>query len=58
MEEAIEASRVAARRVHDAVLVTYRSDSSGRRALRSSTWVREGGRWLLLFHQGTVTDGT
>lgn len=58
-EKAIEATNVAARRVgHDAVLVTYRSDSGGRRALRSSTWVREGGRWLLLFHQGTLTHET
>lgn len=37
-----------------AVLLTYRSEASGRRALRSSIWVRdpEAG-WLLLFHQGT-----
>lgn len=57
--EAIEATRVGARRVgQDAVLVTYRSEASGRRALRSSTWVREDGRWLLLFHQGTLTDET
>ena len=37
----------------DAVLVTYRSRLNGRAALRSSTWVREGEEWLLLFHQGT-----
>lgn len=40
----------------DAVLVTFRSDDHGRRALRSSVWVRdpEAG-WLLRFHQGTLT---
>ena len=57
--EAVEATSVGARLVgQDAVLVTYRSEASGRRALRSSTWVREGDRWLLLFHQGTLTDET
>ena len=40
----------------DGVLVTYRSDAGGRLALRSSTWVREVGRWLLLFHQGTPIE--
>ena len=40
-------------------LVTYRSlrhDSGGAlqsTALRSSTWVRAGDRWQMLFHQGT-----
>jgi ribonuclease HI len=40
----------------DAVLVTFRSDDRGRRALRSSVWLRdpEAG-WLLRFHQGTLT---
>lgn len=53
--EAIHATDVQARRVGpDAVLVTYTSESGGRRVLRSSTWVRENGSWLLLFHQGTV----
>ena len=47
-------SNVEARRLGpDAVLVTYRSDGGNRRALRSSTWVRDNGGWLLLFHQGT-----
>ncbi len=53
----IAATDVAARRLGpDAVLVTYRSDAAGRRALRSSTWVREAGRWLVLFHQGTLVE--
>ncbi len=56
-QEAIAATQVEARRLgSDAVLLTYRTESRGRRALRSSTWVREGGRWLMLFHQGTLTD--
>ena len=55
----IVATDVVARRLGvDAVLVTYRSNAEGRRALRSSTWVREGERWQLLFHQGTLTDDT
>lgn len=45
-------------RVHrlglDAFLVTYVSNSEGRIALRSSTWIREAGTWLLRFHQGTL----
>jgi hypothetical protein len=40
----------------DAVLLTYRSHTSERQALRSSIWRREQGDWLLLFHQGTPTD--
>jgi len=56
-DERIGATDVAARRlVPDAVLVTYRSDAAGRRALRSSIWVRDAGRWLLLFHQGTLVE--
>lgn len=51
----IEATGVEARRLGpDAVLVTYRSQAGDRHALRSSTWVRESGTWLLLFHQGTL----
>jgi hypothetical protein len=35
------------------VLATY--DTVGSRpARRSSIWVREGGRWLVRFHQGTL----
>ena len=53
-DEDIRATDVQGRLVGpDAVLVTYRSRAAGREALRSSTWVRERGEWLLLFHQGT-----
>ena len=36
-------------------LVTYRSRDP-RHARRSSIWVRRRGRWLMVFHQGTLTD--
>lgn len=54
--ENIGMSNVEARRLgDDAVLVTYRSEGGDRRALRSSTWVRDKNEaWLLLFHQGTL----
>ena len=43
----------------DAVLLTYRtcrvvSDGSERHVLRSSIWAQRGGRWQLVFHQGTI----
>jgi hypothetical protein len=44
----------------DAALVTYRAraDSSGGRdeeySMRSSIWVRRGGAWKMIFHQGTM----
>lgn len=38
----------------DVALVTY-GISSTEPSLRSSIWVREGGAWLLRFHQGTRT---
>lgn len=40
----------------DVALLTYRSCRHGEpafHALRSSLWRREGGRWRLVFHQGT-----
>jgi hypothetical protein len=35
-------------------LVKYMSANSGRTAMRSSIWVKNGGTWQLLHHQGTV----
>ena len=53
--EPVDATQIQAHRLGvDAFLVTYRSHSGGRIALRSSTWLREDGKWLLRFHQGTV----
>ena len=42
----------------DVALATYRTTETApgeapRRRLRSSIWVRRGGRWTLRFHQGT-----
>ncbi len=54
VEERIAATDLTPRRIGpDAVLLTYRSSTPDRQALRSSTWIREHGEWLLLFHQGT-----
>jgi hypothetical protein len=37
------------------VLATYcRQEADGRRARRSSLWVKDEGDWRMLFHQGTV----
>jgi hypothetical protein len=53
---AIEATDVEARRLAEGVvLVTYRTRTPERRALRSSIWRRADGRWRVYFHQGTVT---
>jgi ribonuclease HI len=41
----------------DAMLLTFRTDDAGCRALRSSVWIRDpAAGWLLRFHQGTLTD--
>lgn len=56
---AATADRVSASRVtDDAILVTYRARRAERTTLRSSLWRRrDGGPWLLYFHQGTVQRG-
>jgi hypothetical protein len=41
----------------DLILLTYVSDSQGRRARRSSLWRRSAGSWRLLHHQGTPLNG-
>jgi hypothetical protein len=38
----------------DVVLLTFETDHQGRRARRVSLWRRSGGRWRLLYHQGTL----
>ncbi len=40
--------------VPDVVLVTYRTGRPGHSTLRSSIWRLRDGRWLVVFHQGTV----
>lgn len=37
----------------DLVQIVYRTSGPGGRALRSSLWQRDAGRWRLRFHQGT-----
>ena len=40
-----------------AVLLTFKCESGGRKTLRSSVWLQgEGGEWLLRFHQGTHVE--
>lgn len=39
----------------DVVLLTFKTETSVRVCLRSSTWVKgDNGKWLLRFHQGTI----
>lgn len=38
----------------DVVMLTFETDHQGRRARRVSLWRRSGGRWRLLYHQGTL----
>ena len=38
----------------DVVMLTFETDHEGRRARRVSLWRRSGGRWRLLYHQGTL----
>lgn len=41
----------------DVVLVTYQSSSNGINANRSSIWIRRDGvKWQLLHHQGTLRE--
>ncbi len=41
----------------DVVLLLWRSHTDAGSALRSSVWVRSGGRWRQRFHQGTTEGG-
>jgi ribonuclease HI len=39
----------------DSILLTYTCESGERKSLRSSIWTKnEVGKWVLLFHQGTI----
>ncbi len=38
----------------DVVMLTFETDHNGRRARRVSLWRRAGGRWRVLYHQGTL----
>ena len=37
----------------DVALVTYRSVGQDQEARRSSVWLKDDGRWQVIFHQGT-----
>jgi hypothetical protein len=37
----------------DVALVTYRTVGQNQEARRSSVWVKDDGRWQVVFHQGT-----
>lgn len=58
-EAAVAEFQIVARSL-DLAVVTYRisrtsGDENGPRiSLRSSTWIRENGRWRMRFHQGTL----
>ena len=38
----------------DVVMLTFETNHDGRRARRVSLWRRSGGRWRVLYHQGTL----
>ncbi len=51
----VTSNLVATRLADDIIFLTYRTQSPGRTALRSSLWRRRhGGPWRIYFHQGTV----
>ena len=41
----------------DTWLLTYLLDQGGRLSRRVTLWRREAGRWVALYHQGTVVTG-
>lgn len=41
----------------DVWLLTYRLHQPGRVTRRMTLWRREGGRWQVVYHQGTVVTG-
>ena len=54
---AVEAVDLVARQLApDVVHVTYTTRRETTLVHRSSIWVRRGGDWTVLFHQGTVAE--
>jgi hypothetical protein len=54
-EPAITATEMTGTRLADDVIhLTYLSQRVGRRALRSSIWLRTADGWRVYFHQGTL----
>jgi len=57
-EPAITAAEMTGTRLADDVIhLTYLSQRAGRRALRSSIWLRTTDGWRVYFHQGTLIGG-
>ncbi len=57
-EPTITATEMTGTRLADDVIhLTYLSQRAGRRALRSSIWLRTPDGWRVYFHQGTLTGG-
>jgi hypothetical protein len=57
-EPAITATEMTGTRLADDVIhLTYLSQRAGRRALRSSIWLRTTDGWRVYFHQGTLIGG-
>jgi hypothetical protein len=57
-EPAITATEMTGTRLADDVIhLTYLSQRAGRRALRSSIWLRTPDGWRVYFHQGMLTGG-
>jgi hypothetical protein len=57
-EPAITATEMTGTRLADDVIhLTYLSQRAGRRALRSSIWLRTSDGWRVYFHQGTLIGG-
>ena len=57
-EPVITTTEMAGTRLADDIIhLTYVSQRAGRRALRSSIWLRTPDGWRVYFHQGTLTSG-
>ena len=57
-EPAITATEMTGTRLAgDVIHLTYLSQRAGRRALRSSIWLRTPDGWRVYFHQGTLIGG-
>jgi hypothetical protein len=56
-EEPVATDMAGARLADDVIHLTYISQRAGRRALRSSIWLRTPGGWRVYFHQGTLVRG-
>jgi ribonuclease HI len=54
--EAIDASDLQLTELaDDVVLLTFTTSTAARHAHRCSIWVRDHGRWCVIYHQGTPT---